>query len=146
MARQARKNRPTANKSFKRKHDIKRRKKDEDQIYEEYINPLEQKVDIDLPGLGQFYCASCSKHHKDQEALESHFKTALHKKLLRKIRNEKPYSLEEAMAAAGVSGSYRYDKKGLLPGELSLGQKEELAKKQLEQEQEANMEDVQTKE
>jgi hypothetical protein len=41
---------------------------------------------------------------------------------LKKIRNEKPYTPEEAAAAAGL-GSYTYSKKGLKPGEKTLGEK-----------------------
>jgi hypothetical protein len=62
----------------------------------------------------------------------------MHKRILRKIKSEKPYSLEEAAAAAG-QGSYRYNKKGLKPGELSLGEKEDLQKKQQEQQSSVEM-------
>lgn len=43
--------------------------------------------------------------------MEAHFKTPQHRRLYRRIKTEKPYSLEEANAAAGL-GNYRYTPKG----------------------------------
>lgn len=71
-----------------------------DQIFED-LKPenteklVNQPVDEDLPGLGQFYCVPCAKHFCNQRGIEDHRTTKNHKRQL-KVLKEKPYDLKEA--------------------------------------------------
>ena len=64
----------------------KRFRKDIDQIVLDDMLPenteklMNQPIDENLPGLGQFYCLHCSKHFISKQAISVHFKTKVHKK------------------------------------------------------------------
>ena len=58
-------------------------------------------LDADKPGLGQFYCVACCKYCVNQKALDDHNQTAKHRRRLKMLLTEKPYSQAEAAAAAG---------------------------------------------
>lgn len=70
---------------------------------------LNQEVDLEKPGFAQFYCIHCAKYFIDDNALQSHFKTKLHKRRLKALETE-PYSVEESERAAG-HGSFKEAKK-----------------------------------
>jgi hypothetical protein len=53
------------------------------------------------PGLGQHYCVECAKHFESDEALKSHWKSKVHKRRCRALR-EPAYTQEEADRAAGL--------------------------------------------
>lgn len=61
---------------------------------------LNQDVDLDKPGFAQHYCLHCAKYFINQRALEDHFKTKIHKRRLKDLKDE-PYTQEEAERAAG---------------------------------------------
>ncbi|KAJ1363931.1 hypothetical protein KIN20_023897 [Parelaphostrongylus tenuis] len=93
-----------------RKHTIsnkirKRPGKDIDQIHED-MKPskaaklLNQEVDLDLPGDGQFYCIECARYFIDEKTMKGHQKSKLHKNRVRSLR-EIPYTVKESEAAAG---------------------------------------------
>ncbi|KND04593.1 uncharacterized protein SPPG_00312 [Spizellomyces punctatus DAOM BR117] len=89
---------------IKRAKRTRARTKDLDQIHEDMKTPEkfeQQAVDADLPGLGQHYCIQCSRYFTDAGALSDHYKTKLHKKRL-KVLKESPYTQKEAEAAAGL--------------------------------------------
>merc|ERR1711892_1209460 len=65
---------------------------------------LEQKIDYDKAGLGQFYCVHCAKDFIDTHAFRDHVKSKVHKRRLHALKTE-PYTIEEANRAAGM-GSY----------------------------------------
>ncbi|XP_032900810.1 zinc finger protein 593 [Amblyraja radiata] len=87
----------------------KRRTKDLDQVHED-MKPenasklLHQTADCDVTGNAQFYCLHCARYFIDQRSLKEHFRTKVHKRRLKKLREE-PYTQEEAERAAGM-GSY----------------------------------------
>ncbi|KAE8623840.1 hypothetical protein XENTR_v10005753 [Xenopus tropicalis] len=87
----------------------KRRVKDLDQIHHD-MKPenakllLNQEIDYQLPGNAQHYCLHCSRYFVDLKTLKEHFKTKVHKRRLKQLREE-PYTQEEAERAAGM-GSY----------------------------------------
>ncbi|KAK4525807.1 hypothetical protein GAYE_SCF17G3716 [Galdieria yellowstonensis] len=58
-------------------------------------------VDLELPGLGQYYCLPCDRHFVSNDALTSHYKTKAHKRRLRDLQ-ETPYSIREAESAGGL--------------------------------------------
>ncbi|XP_043119266.1 zinc finger protein 593 [Puntigrus tetrazona] len=87
----------------------KRRTKDLDQIHADMIPAnavklLKQEVDYDVTGCAQNYCLHCARYFVDLKTLKEHFRSKLHKKRLKKLREE-PYTQAEAERAAGM-GSY----------------------------------------
>ncbi|XP_046871416.1 zinc finger protein 593 [Hypomesus transpacificus] len=87
----------------------KRRTKDLDEIHSD-MKPetasklLKQPVDFDVTGCAQNYCLHCARYFVDLNSMKEHFKTKVHKRRLKKLRDE-PYSQAEAERAAGM-GSY----------------------------------------
>merc|ERR1712121_97134 len=65
---------------------------------------LEQNIDYDKAGLGQFYCVHCAKDFIDTQAFKDHIKSKPHKRRLHALKTE-PYTVEESERAAGM-GSY----------------------------------------
>ena len=65
---------------------------------------LNQTVDYDKTGLGQFYCVHCSKDFIDTNAFKAHIRSKPHKRRLHALKTE-PYTVLEAERAAGL-GSY----------------------------------------
>ncbi|XP_053562939.1 zinc finger protein 593 [Bombina bombina] len=92
----------------------KRRFKDLDQIHVDMLpgnaqKLLNQEVDYTLPGNAQNYCLHCARYFVDLKTLKEHFKTKVHKRRLKHLRDE-PYTQEEAERAAGM-GSFIAPKK-----------------------------------
>lgn len=82
-----------------------------DQIHEDVNDPMKseqlrsnQRIDFDLPGLGQHYCVECARYFINVTTLEQHTKTKKHKIRIKELK-EKPYSQQEADAAAGMAPS-----------------------------------------
>ena len=65
---------------------------------------LNQPVDYDKTGLGQFYCVHCSKDFIDTNAFKAHIRSKPHKRRLHALKTQ-PYTVLEAERAAGL-GSY----------------------------------------
>jgi len=84
-------------------------KVDEDLRGEQAAKLLNQEVDLDKPGLGQFYCVHCAKHFVDAHAFNCHVKGKPHKRRMHALKTE-PYTIEESQRAAGM-GSYVAPKK-----------------------------------
>lgn len=59
------------------------------------------ELDVDKPGLGKFYCIACAKYFISQKALSDHQSEKKHKRRLKMLLTEKPYSHAEANAGAG---------------------------------------------
>uniref|UniRef100_A0A0K8TQY1 Zinc finger protein 593 homolog n=1 Tax=Tabanus bromius TaxID=304241 RepID=A0A0K8TQY1_TABBR len=101
---------------LKRRWRVRNRRRDLDQIDadlqtkpEELVN---QNVDMEKPGFGQFYCIHCAKYFIDDHAMQAHFKTKVHKRRMKALEAE-PYSIEESERAAG-RGSYKAPKKRVI--------------------------------
>ena len=83
-------------------------KRDLDQIVYEDLLPavteqlLNQPQQEDKPGLGQFFCVTCARYFISEQASKDHYKTKEHKKRIKIIKTEVPYSIEEAERAGGV--------------------------------------------
>ncbi|CAI4221819.1 unnamed protein product [Auanema sp. JU1783] len=94
-----------------RKHTIsnkvrKRPGKDLDQIHED-LKPekaaklMNQEIDLDLPGDGQFYCIECARHFTDEKTITAHKKSKPHKNRVKTLK-EVPYTVKESEAAGGL--------------------------------------------
>lgn len=88
------------------------RVKDLDQIQLVDLDPknraaLEaQPLDFELPGLGQHYCVECAKYFETDVALKSHWKSKVHKRRCKLLR-EPAYTIEESELAAGLGRDNR---------------------------------------
>ncbi|KAF9489301.1 hypothetical protein BDN71DRAFT_1342676, partial [Pleurotus eryngii] len=60
-----------------------------------------QPIDFDTPGLAQHYCVECAKSVITDHALQSHWKSKVHKRRCKQLR-EPAYTIEEAERAAGL--------------------------------------------
>ncbi|KAF3428965.1 hypothetical protein E2986_01286 [Frieseomelitta varia] len=94
---------------LKKRWRTKRRTKDLDEINEDLNDKnveklLNQEVDLDRPGAGQYYCIHCARYFINDTALNDHFRTKVHKRRLKALELE-PYSIEESERAAG-KGNY----------------------------------------
>lgn len=70
-------------------------------IKEEYINTLvNQEVDLDKPGNAQFYCVHCARYFINDQAIQEHFRTKVHKRRLKALELD-PYTIEDSERAAG---------------------------------------------
>lgn len=58
-------------------------------------------IDEDTVGFGKFPCVECARFFVDSKSLEDHQKGKVHKRRLKALA-EGPYTLEEAMRAAGL--------------------------------------------
>ncbi|KAI3634007.1 hypothetical protein MIR68_007611 [Amoeboaphelidium protococcarum] len=97
-----------------RKFRTRARVKDLDQIHEDLKKltrssndgtPVEAEVkfNVDLPGGGLHPCVHCARHFVNQKALDAHLKTKDHKRRVKEINEEEPYTQKDAEAAVGFS-------------------------------------------
>ncbi|EDR02748.1 uncharacterized protein LACBIDRAFT_174921 [Laccaria bicolor S238N-H82] len=88
------------------------RTKDLDQIQLIDLDPknraaLEaQPIDFDKPGLAQHYCVECAKYYETDTALHSHWRSKVHKRRLKQLK-EPAYTIEESERAAGLGREVR---------------------------------------
>ncbi|CAL1273503.1 unnamed protein product [Larinioides sclopetarius] len=64
---------------------VKRRTKDLDEIDNDLEpqnaeNLLNQPIDLDVAGAAQHYCLHCARYFIDDNALQAHFRTKVHKR------------------------------------------------------------------
>lgn len=93
-----------SDKHIRKKYRTKRKTKDIDQVLDDLQRPLPAVHDVDVPGAGQHFCLTCSRHFIDNDALLKHYRSKLHKRRLRRLADP-VYSQKEAERAAG-HGSY----------------------------------------
>ena len=96
------------NKQYQKIRKTKHKTKDIDEILEDLkpeniIKLQNQKIDEDLPGLGQFYCVFCSRYFIDKHTMEAHFKSKEHKKRIKRTKEE-PYTIEDSKKYGGQQG------------------------------------------
>ncbi|KAJ3693104.1 hypothetical protein LUZ60_012199 [Juncus effusus] len=81
--------------------------KGDDMVYDELLKQAEEMkekelpVDVDLPGLGQFYCVHCDRFFASEEVREEHNKTKLHKKKVKQMLTA-PHTQLDADVAGGM--------------------------------------------
>ena len=92
----------------------RRAQPDLDQIHAEYHAAQSRTVarrellDIDKPGLGQFRCVACARYFVSVNAQRAHERTKAHRRRLKQLHTDVPYTVQEAMQAAGL-GAMRTD-------------------------------------
>eukprot|EP01123_Difflugia_compressa_P001143 TRINITY_DN11301_c0_g1_i1.p1 TRINITY_DN11301_c0_g1~~TRINITY_DN11301_c0_g1_i1.p1 ORF type:complete len:130 (-),score=35.40 TRINITY_DN11301_c0_g1_i1:27-416(-) len=78
----------------------KRRKKDVDEIYFD-LQPIgvakikNRPPDIDLPGMGNFYCVPCARYFVTEAIMQEHQKSKPHKKRVKIFKKEVPYGVNK---------------------------------------------------
>ncbi|PVU86266.1 hypothetical protein BB560_006778 [Smittium megazygosporum] len=101
-------------KDVSKKYRLRRRTKDLDQIHNDLGTENQETpqlpLDEDLPGLGQFYCTECSKYYTDQNSLDSHKVSKVHKRRLGQLQEyaeamAQDASIQNGMDEEGLSGS-----------------------------------------
>lgn len=55
---------------------------------------------MDKPGNAQHYCIHCARYFINEQALQDHFKTKVHKRRLKALELE-PYTIKDSERAAG---------------------------------------------
>jgi len=58
--------------------------------------------DFDKPGLGQFHCLECDRFFPSSKDQDKHTASKLHKRIVKKVRENEAYTQEEADKAAGL--------------------------------------------
>lgn len=58
-----------------------------------------------MPGLGQHYCVTCARYFISDQAITAHTKTKEHKKRIKIVKTEEPYTIEEAEKAGGLNAA-----------------------------------------
>eukprot|EP01138_Halocafeteria_seosinensis_P008862 gb/GECG01009058.1/.p1 GENE.gb/GECG01009058.1/~~gb/GECG01009058.1/.p1 ORF type:complete len:169 (+),score=34.58 gb/GECG01009058.1/:1-507(+) len=108
--------RPKRRARAKKKHfkktvmNLRKRTADMDQVHEAVMKEKEEgkqlrPFDEDLPGGGQYECSYCARYFMNGKALENHKRSKDHKRTVKRIENEKPFTQREADAAAGMAPS-----------------------------------------
>ncbi|KAK6977714.1 hypothetical protein R3P38DRAFT_3122971 [Favolaschia claudopus] len=65
-----------------------------------------QPLDFERPGLGQHYCVECAKYYETDAALNSHWRSKVHKRRCKQLKDE-PYTIDESERAAGLGREAR---------------------------------------
>ncbi|KAF8074501.1 hypothetical protein FPV67DRAFT_584292 [Lyophyllum atratum] len=60
-----------------------------------------QALDFEKPGLAQHYCVECAKYYETDAALQSHWRSKVHKRRCKELK-QPAYTIEEAERAAGL--------------------------------------------
>ncbi|KAI0299296.1 hypothetical protein BC826DRAFT_67131 [Russula brevipes] len=88
------------------------RTRDLDQIQHVDLDPknrakLEaQELDYEKPGLAQHYCVECAKYYETDSALKSHWRSKVHKRRCKALK-QPAYTIEESERAAGLGRDSR---------------------------------------
>ncbi|PBK72675.1 hypothetical protein ARMSODRAFT_854628, partial [Armillaria solidipes] len=65
-----------------------------------------QPLDFEKPGLAQHYCVECAKYYETDVALRSHWRSKVHKRRCKQLK-EPAYTIEESERAAGLGRENR---------------------------------------
>lgn len=91
-----------------KRYKTKRRTRDNDLIYDDLKSPesilklKDQALDETKPGMGQFYCVHCAHYYENEHAIQSHYKSKVHKRRVKEL-TVKPFTPLESEAASGIN-------------------------------------------
>ncbi|KAL7068839.1 hypothetical protein ACR3K2_06740 [Cryptosporidium serpentis] len=91
------------NRAIRKVVKTKRRTKDFDIVKSDFIKGVDLPIDADLPGKGQYYCISCARYFIDNNSLENHNKTKSHKRSLKRVITEDPWTEDKSLYAAEMT-------------------------------------------
>ena len=114
MGRYARSRTHKGRKAFSKSIRTRRRQRDLDQIHSDLVTLNktgsttlhESLINEDVAGGGMFPCVHCARHFIDKVALGKHLVSKLHKKRVKVLEKNAPYSVKEAEAAGGLGTYY----------------------------------------
>lgn len=115
MGRYARSRTHKGHKAISKAARTRRRQRDLDQIHKDLASlPTtpsniihDSLLDEEVAGGGRFPCIHCARHFIDKHALEKHLVSKVHKKRVKVLERNAPYSVKEAEAAGGL-GAYHH--------------------------------------
>jgi len=91
-----------------KRYKTKRRTKDLDLIYNDLATPesilklKDAPLDETKIGMGQFYCIHCAKYFENDQAIQAHYKSKIHKRRVKELKL-RPYTNLESEAATGTN-------------------------------------------
>eukprot|EP00366_Plasmodium_knowlesi_P002725 XP_002260222.1 hypothetical protein, conserved in Plasmodium species [Plasmodium knowlesi strain H] len=81
----------------------RKRKRDYDEVYKDYLNQPALPYDEDKKGGGQHKCYACDIYFINDDAKKQHEKTKKHKRRVKMLNTETPYTYKDALKAAEIS-------------------------------------------
>ncbi|GAW82441.1 hypothetical protein, conserved [Plasmodium gonderi] len=81
----------------------RKRKRDYDEVYKDYLNQPHLPYDEDKKGGGQHKCYACDIYFINDDAKKQHEKTKKHKRRVKMLNSETPYTYKDALKAAEIS-------------------------------------------
>ncbi|EDL46016.1 hypothetical protein PVIIG_00105 [Plasmodium vivax India VII] len=81
----------------------RKRKRDYDEVYKDYLNQPDLPYDEDKKGGGQHKCYACDIYFINDDAKKQHEKTKKHKRRVKMLNTETPYTYKDALKAAEIA-------------------------------------------
>ncbi|CDO67108.1 zinc finger protein, putative [Plasmodium sp. DRC-Itaito] len=81
----------------------RKRKRDYDQVYNDYFNEPELPLDENKKGCGQFKCFACDIYFINNDAKIQHEKSKKHKRRVKQLNQEKAHTYKDALRAAEIT-------------------------------------------
>ncbi|KJP86363.1 hypothetical protein AK88_03996 [Plasmodium fragile] len=81
----------------------RKRTRDYDEVYKDYMNQPALPYDEDKKGGGQHKCYACDIYFINEDAKKQHEKTKKHKRRVKMLNTETPYTYKDALKAAEIT-------------------------------------------
>ncbi|SCP05638.1 zinc finger protein, putative [Plasmodium ovale] len=82
---------------------IRKRKRDFDQVYKDFHENPDLPYDEDKKGCGQHKCHACDIYFINDTAKEQHEKTKKHRRRVKALTKETPYTYKDSLRAAEIT-------------------------------------------
>ncbi|KAH9992711.1 hypothetical protein BJV74DRAFT_877831 [Russula compacta] len=80
-----------------------------------------QELDYEKPGLAQHYCVECAKYYETDSALRSHWRSKVHKRRCKALK-EPAYTIEESERAAGLGRDNKRATTAVAESDITMSQ------------------------